>query len=99
MSDFGSSVLRDTLTMLIAGAQDERLHPLTLFRGKPSIPFGGKYRIIDFVLSNCLNSGLRRVYVLTQYKSDSLNRHIYEAWSIFNRSEEHTSELQSLRHL
>ena len=84
MSDFGSSVLRDTLTMLITGAQDERLHPLTLFRGKPSIPFGGKYRIIDFVLSNCLNSGLRRVYVLTQYKSDSLNRHIYEAWSIFN---------------
>jgi len=84
MSDFGSSVLRDTLTMLITGAQDESLHPLTRFRGKPSIPFGGKYRIIDFVLSNCLNSGLRRIYVLTQYKSDSLNRHIYEAWSIFN---------------
>jgi glucose-1-phosphate adenylyltransferase len=84
VSDFGSSVLRNTLTMLIAGAQDEGLHPLTRFRSKPSIPFGGKYRIIDFTFSNCLNSGLRRIYVLTQYKSDSLNRHIYEAWSIFN---------------
>jgi glucose-1-phosphate adenylyltransferase len=53
-------------------------------RSKPSVPFGGKYRIIDFSLSNCLNSGLRRVYVLTQYKSDSLNQHLFEAWSIFN---------------
>jgi glucose-1-phosphate adenylyltransferase len=53
-------------------------------RSKPAVPFGGKYRIIDFSLSNCLNSGLRRIYVLTQYKSDSLNQHIFEAWSIFN---------------
>ncbi|NWF90087.1 MAG: glucose-1-phosphate adenylyltransferase, partial [Ignavibacteriaceae bacterium] len=51
---------------------------------KPAVPFGGKYRIIDFALSNCLNSGLRRIYVLVQYKSDSLNQHIFEAWSIFN---------------
>ena len=80
----GSSILRDTVTMLLAGGQGERLHPLTTHRGKPSVPFGGKYRIIDFALSNCLNSGLRRIYVLTQYKSDSLNQHIYEAWSIFN---------------
>lgn len=80
----GSSVLRDTVTMLLAGGQGERLYPLTAFRSKPSVPFGGKYRIIDFPLSNCLNSGLRRVYVLTQYKSDSLNQHIFEAWSIFN---------------
>ena len=80
----GSSILRDTVTMLLAGGQGERLHPLTLPRSKPSVPFGGKYRIIDFALSNCLNSGLRRIYVLTQYKSDSLNQHLYEAWSIFN---------------
>jgi len=80
----GSSILRDTVTMLLAGGQGERLHPLTSFRGKPSVPFGGKYRIIDFALSNCLNSGLRRIYVLTQYKSDSLNQHLYETWSIFN---------------
>ncbi len=80
----GSSVLRDTITVILAGGQGERLSPLTLFRGKPAVPFGGKYRIIDFALSNCLNSGLRRVYVLTQYKSDSLNMHLYEAWSIFN---------------
>jgi glucose-1-phosphate adenylyltransferase len=70
--------------MLLAGGQGDRLQPLTLPRSKPSVPFGGKYRIIDFPLSNCLNSGLRRIYVLTQYKSDSLNQHIFEAWSIFN---------------
>ncbi|PJA99371.1 MAG: glucose-1-phosphate adenylyltransferase [Ignavibacteria bacterium CG_4_9_14_3_um_filter_36_18] len=80
----GSSILRDTITMLLAGGQGERLNPLTKFRSKPSVPFGGKYRIIDFALSNCLNSGLRRIYVLTQYKSDSLNQHLFEAWSIFN---------------
>lgn len=80
----GSSILRDTVTMLLAGGQGERLYPLTLPRSKPAVPFGGKYRIIDFALSNCLNSGLRRIYVLTQYKSDSLNQHLYEAWSIFN---------------
>ncbi len=80
----GSSILRDTITMLLAGGQGERLHPLTAYRSKPSVPFGGKYRIIDFALSNCLNSGLRRIYALTQYKSDSLNQHIFEAWSIFN---------------
>ncbi len=80
----GSSILRDTITMLLAGGQGERLHPLTAYRSKPAVPFGGKYRIIDFALSNCLNSGLRRIYVLTQYKSDSLNQHIFEAWSIFN---------------
>jgi glucose-1-phosphate adenylyltransferase len=80
----GSSILRDTVTMLLAGGQGERLYPLTAYRSKPSVPFGGKYRIIDFALSNCLNSGLRRIYVLTQYKSDSLNQHLLEAWSIFN---------------
>ncbi|HEX3075014.1 MAG TPA: sugar phosphate nucleotidyltransferase, partial [Ignavibacteriales bacterium] len=80
----GSSLLRDTITMILAGGQGERLNPLTDVRTKPSVPFGGKYRIIDFALSNCLNSGLRKIYVLTQYKSDSLNQHIYRAWSIFN---------------
>ena len=80
----GSSILRDTLTMILAGGQGERLYPLTKDRTKPSVPFGGKYRIIDFALSNCLNSGLRKIFVLTQYKSDSLNRHLYSAWNIFN---------------
>jgi glucose-1-phosphate adenylyltransferase len=80
----GSSVLRDTITVILAGGQGERLSPLTNLRSKPAVPFGGKYRIIDFALSNCLNSGFRRVYVLTQYKSDSMNMHLYEAWSIFN---------------
>lgn len=80
----GSSVLRDTITVILAGGQGERLAPLTSVRSKPAVPFGGRYRIIDFTLSNCLNSGLRRIYVLTQYKSDSLNMHLYETWSIFN---------------
>jgi glucose-1-phosphate adenylyltransferase len=80
----GSSILRDTVTMILAGGQGERLYPLTSFRSKPAVPFGGKYRIVDFALSNCLNSGLRRIYILVQYKSDSLNQHIFEAWSIFN---------------
>ena len=84
MAYTGSSILRKTLTMILAGGQGERLFPLTKERTKPSVPFGGKYRIIDFTLSNCLNSGLRKIYVLTQYKSDSLNRHMYEAWNIFN---------------
>ncbi len=80
----GSSILRDTVTMILAGGQGERLNPLTSFRSKPAVPFGGKYRIVDFALSNCLNSGLRRIYILVQYKSDSINQHISEAWSIFN---------------
>lgn len=80
----GSSILRETIVMILAGGQGERLSPLTKYRSKPSVPFGGKYRIIDFALSNCLNSGLRKIYVLTQYKSDSLNQHLLEAWSIFN---------------
>lgn len=84
MAFTGSALQRATLTMILAGGQGERLNPLTLYRTKPSVPFGGKYRIIDFALSNCLNSGLRKIYLLTQYKSDSLNQHIYEAWNIFN---------------
>ncbi len=84
MALFGSTLVRGTMTMILAGGLGNRLKPLTNFRSKPSVPFGGKYRIIDFALSNCLNSGLRKILVLTQYKSDSLNRHIYETWNIFN---------------
>ena len=84
MAFTGSELIRSSLTMILAGGIGQRLYPLTKDRTKPSVPFGGKYRIIDFGLSNCLNSGLRKVYLLTQYKSDSLNRHIFEAWNIFN---------------
>ncbi len=76
--------LKETLTIILAGGQGHRLHPLTRDRAKPSVPFGGSYRIIDFTLSNCLNSGLRRIYVLTQYKSFSLERHIRQGWQLFN---------------
>lgn len=79
-----ASMLRTTLTMILAGGQGERLYPLTRHRAKPSVPFGGIYRIIDFTLSNCVNSNLRRVYILTQYKSDSLNKHLRLGWNIFH---------------
>ena len=75
-----------TITLLLAGGVGSRLHPLTSERAKPAVPFGGKYHIIDFSLSNCLHSGLRRVLVLTQYKSLSLQKHLRDGWSIFNPS-------------
>ena len=68
----------------MAGGKGERLHPLTKDRAKPAVPFGGIYRIIDFTLSNCINSGIRRIYVLVQYKSMSLARHIGMGWNILN---------------
>ena len=73
-----------TIALLLAGGVGSRLHPLTQDRAKPAVPFGGKYRIIDFTLSNCYHSGLRRVLVLTQYKSHSLQKHLRDGWSIFN---------------
>ncbi len=72
--------MRDTLTVILAGGRGARLEPLTRDRAKPAVPFGGLYRIIDFVLSNCLNSGMRRLLLLTQYKAQSLDRHINLAW-------------------
>ncbi|HVG85446.1 MAG TPA: glucose-1-phosphate adenylyltransferase [Vicinamibacterales bacterium] len=72
----------EVLVIVLAGGVGERLAPLTRDRAKPAVYFGGPYRIIDFVLSNCINSGLRRVYIATQYKSLSLNRHIRQGWSI-----------------
>ena len=77
-------MLDQTLTIVLAGGAGSRLHPLTQDRAKPAVPFGGKYRIIDFTLANCLHSGLRRVLVLTQYKSLSLQKHLRDGWSIFN---------------
>ena len=77
-------MLDKTLAIILAGGIGSRLHPLTQDRAKPAVPFGGKYRIIDFTLSNCLHSDIRRVLVLTQYKSHSLQKHLRDGWSIFN---------------
>lgn len=77
-------MLDNTLTVILAGGHGSRLKPLTLERTKPAVPFGGKYRIIDFTLVNCLHSGLRRILVLTQYKSHSLQKHLRDGWSLFN---------------
>src|SRR6184192_334559 len=77
--------MKDTLGVLLAGGAGERLYPLTRDRAKPAVTFGGIYRIIDVTLSNCLNSDLRKIYILTQYKALSLNRHIREGWNILGR--------------
>lgn len=70
--------------MILAGGKGERLHPLTIHRAKPAVPFGGIYRIIDFTLSNCINSGVRKIAVLPQYKSLSLDKHLRLAWNFFS---------------
>jgi len=75
-------MMRKVLTFIMAGGKGERLYPLTRDRAKPAVPFGGIYRIVDFTLSNCINSGLRKIYLLTQYKSASLQRHIRLGWNI-----------------
>jgi glucose-1-phosphate adenylyltransferase len=75
-----SDLTRRTLVLVLAGGEGSRLRNLTKWRAKPAVPFGGKYRIIDFALSNCINSGMRRIGVLTQYKSHSLIRHLQRAW-------------------
>jgi len=72
--------MRNILTFVLAGGKGERLNPLTKDRAKPAVPFGGIYRIIDVTLSNCINSGLRRIFVLTQYKSFSLQKHLLSGW-------------------
>ncbi len=77
---FISRITRNTLALILAGGRGSRLGELTDWRAKPSVPFGGKFRIIDFPLSNCINSGIRRIGVLTQYKAHSLIRHIQQGW-------------------
>src|SRR5262245_48267966 len=77
--------MRKVLTLILAGGKGTRLDPLTRDRAKPAVPFGGLYRIIDFTLSNCINSNLQRVLVLTQYKARSLDRHIHAGWSFLSR--------------
>jgi len=77
--------VKDVLTLILAGGKGTRLDPLTRDRAKPAVPFGGLYRIIDFTLSNCINSGLRRLLVLTQYKARSLDRHIAAGWGFLSR--------------
>jgi len=81
------SIVEQTLAMVLAGGVGERLYPLTKVKAKPAVPFGGIYRIIDFTLSNCLHSGIRRIFVLTQHKSLPLDRHLWLGWSSLFRTE------------
>ena len=79
-----SQITRETLALVLAGGQGSRLHELTRWRAKPAVPFGGKFRIIDFPLSNCVNSGISRMGVITQYKAHSLIRHLVQGWTHMN---------------
>jgi glucose-1-phosphate adenylyltransferase len=79
-----ASMEQNVLSILLAGGAGERLFPLTRRTAKPAVPFGGSYRIIDFTLSNCINSDIRRVFILTQYKALELNRHIRDGWAILS---------------
>ncbi len=80
-----ANITRNTIAMVLAGGKGERLGPITIGRPKPAVPFGGKYKIVDFVLSNLFNSGIRKVYILTQYQAYSLNKHIKESWGKMGR--------------
>ena len=77
-------MIPNVVTFILAGGKGERLFPLTKDRAKPAVPFGGVYRIIDITLSNCINSGLRKIHTLIQYKSISLQRHLRLGWNFFN---------------
>ena len=88
-----SLLTRETLALILAGGQGSRLHELTHWRAKPAMFFGGKYRIIDFPLSNCINSGVRRIGVLTQYKAHSLIRHLVHGWSWFQAGRQEFVEI------
>jgi glucose-1-phosphate adenylyltransferase len=77
---FVSHLTRNTIALILAGGRGSRLKDMTDWRAKPAVPFGGKFRIIDFPLSNCINSGIRKIGILTQYKADSLIRHIQQGW-------------------
>ena len=88
-----SRLTRETLALVLAGGRGSRLHELTQWRAKPALYFGGKYRIIDFPLSNCINSGVRRMGVLTQYKAHSLIRHLVHGWTHFQSGEREFVEI------
>ena len=81
---FVSQLVRDTYALILAGGRGTRLEELTDWRAKPAVPFGGKFRVIDFTLSNCVNSGVRRIGVATQYKAHSLIRHLQRGWSFLD---------------
>ena len=90
--------LKETLTLILAGGQGERLKPLTATRAKPAVPFGGAYRIIDFTMTNCIHSGLRRIYVLTQYQARSLEDHIRFGWNFLPRRLEQFISVRAPHH-
>ncbi|MEM7082681.1 MAG: glucose-1-phosphate adenylyltransferase [Pseudomonadota bacterium] len=90
---FVSRLTRDCVALVLAGGQGSRLYELTSWRAKPAVYFGGKFRIIDFPLSNCINSGIRRIGVLTQYKAHSLIRHLVQGWSWFHSSHQEFVEI------
>src|SRR5258705_11106548 len=93
-----SRLTSGTLAVVMAGGRGERLKGLTQHRCKPATPFGGKFRIVDFVLSNCVNSGIRQIAVLTQYKAQALIQHIQRGWSYLRGEPGESVELIAPRH-
>ena len=81
-----SNLTRETYALILAGGRGSRLFELTDWRAKPALYFGGKFRIIDFPLSNCINSGIKRIGVVTQYKSHSLIRHLVRGWGTLKKN-------------
>ena len=81
---FVSLITKNTYGLVLAGGRGSRLRNLTDWRTKPAVPFGGKFRIIDFTLSNCVNSGIRRIGIATQYKAQSLIHHLHRGWSFLD---------------
>src|SRR6187455_3580892 len=81
---FYSHLTRNSMAIILAGGRGSRLRQLTDWRAKPAVPFGGKFRIIDFALSNCVNSGIRRIGIATQYKAQSLIHHVQRGWSFLD---------------
>src|SRR5271165_6674391 len=90
---FVSLLTKATLALVLAGGRGSRLMQLTQWRAKPAVPFGGKFRLIDFPLSNCINSGIRRIGVVTQYKAHSLMRHLQRGWSFLHGEFDEAVEL------
>ena len=95
---FVSRLTRQTLALVLAGGRGSRLHSLTEWRAKPAVPFGGKFRIVDFPLSNCMNSGIRRIGVITQYKAHSLIKHVQRGWGFLRGEFNEFVELHLTRH-
>ncbi len=87
--------MADVVTIILAGGQGSRLYPLTKMRSKPAVPLAGKFRLIDIPISNCIHSGLTKIFILTQFSSESLHRHIFKTYLFYNFSKDFVTILSA----